>query len=931
MAIKEEILFTSNFKDALKELNKFSKEANKTISAVSKSFTALKAVAVAAVGVFASKQLFDAFDTAIKKASLEQNAIQKLNTALQLTGQYTKKTSQELVNYAQQLELTTLFSSEAVLASQALIASLTRIGGEDLKKATSAAADLATVLGIDLNTASQLISKSILGNVESLKRYGIEAKVGASKAETLSNVLGAINGKFGGSAAAQINTYAGALHQMGAAVEDIQKFFGKLVVESKVVIGAINGISKIFINTADQFKDNEAAITDFIETLVIFAVKAVPAVNNSLRFLVNGFYGLINVAQLARIGFLGLAKALTLGQSDTVNKFLEEAQRGLTGIEKSFDSFNGSVTVINEQFKEVGRSLEKLKGQKIEPPKLAPSKPLSEEDFFDRKNIEKALNSIKGSFDKLKSGVETISTEITKETRTQAEIIEQQYDAASKLADNSIKELKLQKLLTGEAEAQIAKFLELADIRRTIAREALKPINIIFKNLNEGKGLAESFSAGLKGAFAQVDSTAFAQSFTKQIGLNLTAALTAGANLIGSVISTAGSFFANLLDGTFVNGLGSAVNDIGSFPQKLLDAFKNLDEIVTNLLDSLPGVIEKLLEAIPKVVQSFVEKFPQIIQMLLDALPEIVDKLSTALTQVVGTIVDVLPKIIDALPALIQRALEELPKVIEKILKGLPNIIKSIFNALPQIISSIIEAIPEIILVFLQNIPTIIEAFVEGFTKMASDPNFATNLMTNLIKALPDLVLAFVKLSPMITMSIIRGLANGLVSGLGPSVKKLFSNISFPALKFDAAGMEKLRDIMSGKMLYDKLKDVFKEPEFLKKLEDLFGNFQIGGGGGKKWYNLASGGTVPKGFPDDDFPASLTSGEMVVPVDDVSRLQRFLSTYDRGDMTKSQDSGLDMEALAQMINDRPLIVNLTIGEEQLATAVFNARRRGFRI
>ena len=72
-------------------------------------------------------------------------------------------------------------------------------------------------------------------------------------------------------------------------------------------------------------------------------------------------------------------------------------------------------------------------------------------------------------------------------------------------------------------------------------------------------------------------------------------------------------------------------------------------------------------------------------------------------------------------------------------------------------------------------------------------------------------------------------------------------------------------------------------------------------------FGFADGGVVPQGFPNDTFPAKLSSGEMVLNKEQQDRL------------FNAQSSG------AQNIT-----INLVLGEQQLATAILNLNRRGFR-
>lgn len=105
----------------------------------------------------------------------------------------------------------------------------------------------------------------------------------------------------------------------------------------------------------------------------------------------------------------------------------------------------------------------------------------------------------------------------------------------------------------------------------------------------------------------------------------------------------------------------------------------------------------------------------------------------------------------------------------------------------------------------------------------------------------------------------------------------------------------------------------------------------IGGGGGGgilgavaspvaaigRKLRFADGGIVPGGFPNDSFPAQLTSGEGVIPVDTMRRLDQYLSRADAGG---GQSSG-----------GGTTIIKLVVGEQELANVLLSLNQRGFRV
>lgn len=187
--------------------------------------------------------VIDSLGASIDAAAASEVAINNLNAALGRAGNNTKAARDDLAAYAAELQKTTTFEDDAAFGALALLQSLTKLQTEGLKSGVTAASDLATVLGIDLDSAVRLVAKGAEGNVEAFKRYGIEVKKGANDAETFSNLLEQLNRQFGGAAAAQLSTYTGATKALGNNIGDLQESVGGLITNNTTLIGLINVLS----------------------------------------------------------------------------------------------------------------------------------------------------------------------------------------------------------------------------------------------------------------------------------------------------------------------------------------------------------------------------------------------------------------------------------------------------------------------------------------------------------------------------------------------------------------------------------------------------------------------------------------------------------------------------------------------------------------
>lgn len=158
--------------------------------------------------------------------SEQEQAVSRLAVALRNQGDSSAKTREDLVAYAGQLQKVTAFSDDTLIENQALLVSF-GLMGDQLKGGLSAAMDLATARHIDLSTASMLVGKAFQGNVETLKRYGIEIDGNLPASERFAAVLQALNSNFGGSAAADANTYAGRLTILKNQFSELKETIGR--------------------------------------------------------------------------------------------------------------------------------------------------------------------------------------------------------------------------------------------------------------------------------------------------------------------------------------------------------------------------------------------------------------------------------------------------------------------------------------------------------------------------------------------------------------------------------------------------------------------------------------------------------------------------------------------------------------------------------
>jgi hypothetical protein len=234
----------------------------------------------------------DTMGRAITEAAGAEVAINNLNQALIRSGQFTPAVSKELEDFSSQLQRTSTFTDDAAQGSLALLASLTKLDVEGLKSATQAAANLATVLGIDLDTATRLVAKGANGNVEAFGRYGLEIRRGATDTETFSNLLQVLNSRFGGAAQGQLKSYSGSLTSLSNSYGDLLEQLGFIVTKNPAVIGLFNSTRIALQGLGDSLSKQDfgniiaMSISVALESFAIF-IDAIDLVVKAFTLQVN--------------------------------------------------------------------------------------------------------------------------------------------------------------------------------------------------------------------------------------------------------------------------------------------------------------------------------------------------------------------------------------------------------------------------------------------------------------------------------------------------------------------------------------------------------------------------------------------------------------------------------------------------------------------
>ncbi len=173
------------------------------------------------------------------KAYMEsETALLKMGMAMKNQGDFTRQSLADMEAFSKQIQRTTAYEDDATLAVMANLKSF-GLSNEQVKLATKAALDLATAKaneGMTVERASEILGKSYLGISTGLKKLGIQVDETASKSELFNSVMMQIENRFGGSAQAELLTYAGQWKQLKNQFQDVQEFLGLVFLKTMAAL-----------------------------------------------------------------------------------------------------------------------------------------------------------------------------------------------------------------------------------------------------------------------------------------------------------------------------------------------------------------------------------------------------------------------------------------------------------------------------------------------------------------------------------------------------------------------------------------------------------------------------------------------------------------------------------------------------------------------
>jgi hypothetical protein len=302
--------------------------------------------------------LKDIIASSITNAIEAEQAENNLKAALEITGRTVEGNIQHYKKFAaEQLKVTT-YTDEQVMASQTLLLQLTSLDQKGLDRATKGAMGLASTMGIDLHSATMMVTKAMEGNYGALGRVGIRVSENLTGEQKQTALLDQLE-KLYQRSTKETETFGGAMKQLANNWDELKEAGGKAILETEGLGTAIVALNKAMSNFVAS-----GAFTRFLGQLERFPV--IRSFSDALKLLTLSLELESAKADHAAKVNAGLGIAI-----DTVGKTFAKAAplTKIFGIDFAalVGMFTGAPTKINE----VGNKVRELTAAEIKAAKEA--------------------------------------------------------------------------------------------------------------------------------------------------------------------------------------------------------------------------------------------------------------------------------------------------------------------------------------------------------------------------------------------------------------------------------------------------------------------------------------------------------------------------------------------------------------------------------
>lgn len=952
-----ELKLIAETKEALQSIESFSSGA----------VGALKTFAAAAVTYLAGSAVIGALENFIEAGQESEDAINALNISLASSGTYSAEASKAFQEFATEMQNTVGISDEVILQQAAIARNFTKTNEEAIKL-TQAAVQLSAATGKDLNSSIEALGKSVQGVGAGLSKSLPAIKGFTEEQLKAGAAVDFVLQRFGGVAEAKLQSFSGAVNSAKIAFSDIGEEIGTVIIKNPILIKVISLARDGFAALTKIVSNNKDVINEFISKGIKFLISLVPKVIQLIDVLVKAFAGVVlvlgktiaitvkflelllefkliqNVVNILKDGFASIGSAIAFTLKGLIS--LIENLPGVSSLMKTMgvdiEKLKGSIddfgtALINN----VGKDITGEIRNNLDKFSIA-ANDATESAVSGLGNVSESLNSVKDYTQNVSDEMQLMGNESVDANLKAVESLNknakavrnvgQELEALKKKVEDAFKKpfdfvVKMVIEETSKIDSKVKTALESA--RKWIADNPL-----VVETVAATAGLLNAiYKSGAQGSQAlELELTSAIESANAQ----LTAAIKDIMKTKEDALVEIETDFASSMSAIQKDLENGAITQV-EYQQKESDLQKKriLDtkKAQSKAEDDIQKERIKNEQEIIKIREDHAKKLKDLQEKNVQAAAEVAGQMANAAASALG-----LPPIFGDIIKMMSAPPEVWQGIIDGLAQGIPTLIERIIENIPTIILALADAMPEVagkltdaILTKLTD-PNFWAKIVEANIKASIAP---TQALGNTLKVIfEDIGKIFQKIVDAIknTGSNIldagKNFVTKIIEGAGQFIKKLIDEITGALNKATGGLFSKPGSVVqntattigssSSSGALATVAGVAAAP--IQAIANVVKGIKI---------KFAKGGMVPDGYPNDTYPALLTSGEMVIPRTDVQRLSSFLDGQDTG--SNNQDLISQLKAILGSVgSEKNITVNLQVGEKELASVILDLNRKGFR-
>ena len=888
--------------EAEAELKDFARDGARALQGIESSFKTLGAAAAGALAFFAGREVVQGINAVVDAAKVQEDAVNSLNTALKLAGDFSQEASEDIQNFASGLQQVTTVGDETTLQLFALAKNFS-LSNERTKELTEAAIQLSAATGIELESAVRNLGKTTAGLAGELGESIPQIRELSAEALKSGAAIDLVLQRFGGAAQAQVRTFSGATTQLSNAFGDLQEEIGFVITQNPQLIAAINEVSRIIgeltesvADNREGFSENFGAIIEFIASFATSAVSAFTSVRSIIndailgyRIFAEGVIRALNAPFRAFSEFeaftnevfadiidnaIGFVVDLidVLKKVPGIETFLPQVETAQRDLQEFADTLGAGFSEAADEARKASAPLEDIE-------KAATR--ATAEQILANQEYEESANALVQSLADAEIRI-AMAGDATEEFGAKSE-------SATRKASEGIQSVS--KEAQDAAQKQQESFAKLIEEIEKVERQA-KPLEDQLAEL--GVAFAASFEAGAfedaRNIFIEIQG--INKKITEEIENQAKAQREAQEAAIKRAqeeqraAQQATEQAAQQILGVAVGGDGTAQLEIEELEQEIENLKNNLNSaaLTTEQRQNTEAQLIEKEEALAAANARNLENSRKLVSSVAGVVGEV---LLPGFGGIIGQLTDTLSQGPEQAAAFITGLVEGIPTIIENLALATPEIALALAETMPTVAARLAVELPlKVTRAFVQRVPEIIEAQVKEAPRLAAA--FAEAIGQQIFSLDFDLTDFGNEL-----LAKAQNFGQEIVNGAGNFIQKLIDEITgaIPGVGGDGDRTFAERVGIGG-----------TAGDILDRAGSFFG---------------LQGGTA--------FAQNATQ------FDALQRLSESQSERDEA-LIAGFTEAISNELRDAFARDtRPLVVNLEVGQAQLASVLLTLNRNGFRV